>query len=106
MTIGTGTKATLAAVALFASVSAANADCFVKNTDDKGWFTGNYSTTFNGNSAKTIWDKYCKPYIQEKIASNDIRNGKFGMKCTGSLSCNIQGTIKNGRLRMTRTHGL
>lgn len=103
----TGLKLTIAAAGVFfASMGAANADCFVKDADHKGFFGGYHQREFNGNSAKTIWDNYCKPYIQRTIAQKGIENGEFGMHCTGRLSCDVRGTLRNGRIQMTRERGI
>jgi hypothetical protein len=94
--------AVAAAGMLVASAGIAAADCEVKDYDKKGFFGfghATYSRTFNGNSAETIWQRYCKPFIQRTVAQKGILNGEFGMHCTGRLRCDIQGRIENGRVQ-------
>lgn len=91
------------------SSTMANADCFVRDADQKG-FLGlgkEYSRQFSGSSSQTIWERYCKPFIQDTVQSKGILNGTFGMHCTGRLSCNIEGRIVGGRVQPpTKTLGL
>lgn len=102
-----GIAATVATAAtLFAS--AASADCSVSDSDKKGFFGDKtYSRTFAGNSVTKIWKDYCQPFIAKTIAKEGIQNGKFGMHCTGSLSCDIKGEIVNGKVQpLGRSLGL
>ncbi len=95
---------TIAAGALLGSAVAAQADCFVTNSDKRGFLSSEqrHTRTFAGDSARTIWERYCKPFIQRTMQSEGIRNGRFGMHCTGRLSCNIEGRIENGRVVTSR----
>ncbi len=103
----TGISAAVTGAAmLFAG--AAHADCSVTDYDKKGFLgLGNktHSREFAGKSVTKIWNDYCKPYIEKTIAKENIQNGQFGMHCTGSLSCDIKGSIVNGQpqpLKLTK----
>ncbi len=79
---------------LMASAMAAQADCSIKDND-----TGKrYSRVFEGQSPQNIWERYCKKFLQNNIAKEGIRNGEFSMRCWGSVRCEINGRLEDGRL--------
>ncbi len=102
-----GKVAVIAGGMVAGSALAAQADCSVSDANQRGFFGDKtWSRTFSGNSVSNIWNRYCMPFIKEKIATENITEGKFGMHCTGSLRCDIEGVIVNGRPQLRREHGL
>ncbi len=104
------TNKTLAAAVIAIGTTfagAAQADCFVTNSERRGLFgEQRHTRQFSGDSATTIWERYCKPFIQRTVQQENIQNGRFGMHCTGRVSCNVDGEIRGGRVQAPRTLSL
>lgn len=97
----------------------ANAECKLKNPN-LGFFSGTETRTYNfdGNQLKTvedIWEKRCKPFIEETIAKWDQHPERttwqkpveISMQCRGSAVCDIYmvWNVQDNTLQVVKDQG-